>query len=214
MMMPGYASASDDRRVAHRRDRGRRVERRKLGPLQVLLAARADADRPRRAGGGAASRGRSRYSNLPTSMLFLRSMTSPMVSGSMPRTMTPARFEALDAMTSPCDDRRRAASTPGTRADALERSRRSRPRQPPTSCRSTMCALLPRILRFRSWLKPPITLTTLAERARADSATPQIESTLMTVRKPLFCERTWRAATNDVKRAPLEAIEHATARSR
>ena len=48
-------------------------------------------------------------------------MTLPMVAGSMPCTMTPARFDALDAMTSPCDDGRRAPTTPGTRADALER---------------------------------------------------------------------------------------------
>ena len=35
-----------------------------------------------------------------------------------------------------------------------------------------------------------------------EMATPQIDRTLMTVRNPLFCERTWRAATNDVKRRP------------
>jgi len=65
----------------------------------------------------------------------------------------------------------------------------------------TMCALLPRILRFKSWLKPPITLTTL-ESAQDEIATPQIESTLITVRNPLFYERTWRAAMNETKLFP------------
>jgi hypothetical protein len=64
-----------------------------------------------------------------------------------------------------------------------------------------MWALLPRIFRFKSWLKPPITLTTL-DSAHELIATPQIDSTLMTVRNPLFCERTWRAATNETNVRP------------
>src|SRR5512135_1294556 len=63
-----------------------------------------------------------------------------------------------------------------------------------------MCALFPRILRFRSVLNPPITLMTL-ESAHELIATPQIERMLITVRKPLFCERTWRAPTKSAKRA-------------
>src|SRR4051812_42527973 len=63
-----------------------------------------------------------------------------------------------------------------------------------------MCALLPRILRFKSVLNPPITEMTL-ESAHELMATPQIESTLITVKKPLFCERTWRAPTKRAKRA-------------
>jgi hypothetical protein len=35
--------------------------------------------------------------------------------------------------------------------------------------------------------------------AQLDTATPAIDSTLMTVRKPLFVARTWRAPTNDTK---------------
>jgi len=63
-----------------------------------------------------------------------------------------------------------------------------------------MCALLPRILRFKSVLNPPITEMTL-EREQLLIATPQIESTLITVKNPLFCDRTWRAPTKSAKRA-------------
>ncbi len=57
------------------------------------------------------------------------------------------------------------------------------------------------IFRFRSELNPPITLTTL-ESAHDESETPQIDRMLMTVRNPLFGERTCRAPTNDENVCP------------
>src|SRR5580658_570294 len=60
----------------------------------------------------------------------------------------------------------------------------------------TMWALLPRIFRFRSALKPPMTLTA-PESEKDPSATAKMDRALMSVRKPLFLARTWRAATND-----------------
>src|SRR5215831_12240725 len=65
----------------------------------------------------------------------------------------------------------------------------------------TMWALFPRILRLRSWLKPPITLTTL-DSAHELIATPQIDRTLITVRKPLFWLRTCLVATKETKVRP------------
>ncbi len=65
----------------------------------------------------------------------------------------------------------------------------------------TMWALLPRIFRFRSALKPPMTLTA-PESENDPSATAKIDKALMSVRKPLFFARTWRAATNDANRPP------------
>jgi len=67
------------------------------------------------------SSGSSRYWNFPTSMLFFKSMTAPIVSGSMPRTMTPARFDGDDIMTSP-ETTGVAPTTPGvarTRSSTL-----------------------------------------------------------------------------------------------
>src|SRR5688572_27647557 len=120
-------------------------------------------------------------------MLWPSSMTSLMLTGSMPFTMTPARFEALEAMTSPWTTGV-APTTPGTF--------RTAPRVASYSAHGvadvvsmTIWALLPRIFRLRSWLNPPITLTTL-DRAHDEIATPQIDSTLMTVRNPLFCDLT------------------------
>ena len=59
-----------------------------------------------------------------------------------------------------------------------------------------MCALLPRILRFRSALNPPMTLIA-PESENEPSATAKIERPLMSVRNPLFLARTCRAAMYD-----------------
>jgi hypothetical protein len=61
----------------------------------------------------------------------------------------------------------------------------------------TTCGLLPKIFCLRSFAKPPITLVT-EHRAHEETQTPRIDSTLMTVKKPLFVALTWRAATNGV----------------
>ena len=53
----------------------------------------------------------------------------------------------------------------------------------------TMCALLPRILRLRSELNPPMTLMA-PESEKEPSATAKIDSPLMSVRNPLFFART------------------------
>jgi hypothetical protein len=127
-------------------------------------------------------------------MLFTSSITSPMLCGSTPRTMTPARFEGLEIITSPLKTGV-AATTPGTARTRAMTS--SEPDQATwLSVSITMWALLPRIFRRKSWLKPPMTLTTL-DCAQALTATPQMDSTLMTVRNPLFCDLTWRALTKD-----------------
>ena len=69
-----------------------------------------------------------------------------------------------------------------------------------------MCALLPRILRFRSELNPPITL--MAPESENDpSATAKIDRPLMSVRNPLFLRA--HVARGDVRRErpALEQVE-------
>ena len=134
-----------------------------------------------------------RYSSRPYSMFLTRSMTSPMPSGSMPRTSTPAVLAFDEPMASPATTGV-AAATPGTRRTASTTGSQF---SMPLFCpgRSTvMWALLPKILRLRSCPKPPMIETT-EQSAHELTATPQIESTLITVRKPLFEARTCRAPT-------------------
>ncbi len=156
------------------------------------------------------SSGFSRYASLSStftgaSMFLRRSMTLPIVAGSMPWTMTPARFDALDAITSPCTTGV-AATTPWTPRAPRQRGARSRPTDAWLVVSTTMCALLPRIFRFRSALNPPITL--MAPESENDArATAKMERPLMSVRNPLFFARTWRAATYAVKIRPLEPVE-------
>jgi hypothetical protein len=72
-------------------------------------------------------------------------------------------------------------------------------------------ALLPRIFRFRSAPKPPMIATTMHS-ANELTPTPAIDSTLMTVKKPLLCARTWRAATNETNPRPSTRLSaHGTA---
>src|SRR5262245_5938137 len=120
-------------------------------------------------------------------MLCVRSITPLMLHGSIPVTMTPARLDALDAMTSPWTTGV-APVTPGTfRTAASVASKSAHGAADVVSM--TIWALLPRIFLLRSWLKPPMTLTTL-DSAHDEIATPQIDRTLITVKKPLFCDRT------------------------
>src|ERR1700727_1011983 len=108
--------------------------------------------------------------------------------------MTPARFDGLETITS-LRTTGVAAVTPGRSRTRLRTS--SYPSHGAALSSSiVMWAWFPRIFRLRSWLNPPITLTTL-DSAHDESETPQIERMLMTVRNPLFGDRTWRAPTND-----------------
>jgi hypothetical protein len=123
-------------------------------------------------------------------------MTVPMVSVSTPRSSTPAVFEALEAIDSP-PATAVTALTPGTSRRSSARSRQLV--KPPTFLVSTRTwALLPKILRFRSAPKPPMIETT-THKASALTATPKMDSTEITVKKPLFVARTWRALTNITK---------------
>ncbi len=75
----------------------------------------------------------------------------------MPRTSAPAVLDELEAMASPPTTG--VAAPPPTRASVarvtVSFSSQS-PKPPGRVTSTTMCALLPRILRFRSWPKPPM----------------------------------------------------------
>ena len=202
------------------------VERRQLGAAQVLLAARADPDDFVGRQVERASRGsRGTRACRPRCPSAARS-TLPIVAGSIAVDDDAGQVRRARDHDLALHDRRGrgdARDEPHAREDVVV----APPRRRRSPCRSTMCALLPRIFRFRSWLKPPMTLTTL-ESAHDESATPQIDSTLMTVRNPLFGERTCRAPTNDENVRPSrrsrsqgrrsasdeEDEEHAARRSR
>ena len=100
-----------------RRGRGRRRAAAGRGP-SCTPRRPSRCRSPRLAGCGAGAPGSRgtracRSTRTGASMFLRRSITSPIVAGSIPCTTTPARFDALEAMTSPCTTGV-AATTPRT----------------------------------------------------------------------------------------------------
>jgi hypothetical protein len=116
---------------------------------------------------------------------------------SMPRSTAVARLLALDSITSPCTN---GEAPPTWCVASTARSTGCQSSMWPCSRSTTMCALLPRILRLRSLRKPPITDSVVVS-AVQESVTASTESRLIAARKPLFLERRWRAATSASKPA-------------
>ena len=113
-----------------------------------------------------------------------------MCAGSIPRSTAVARLDALDSITSPptygeaplTSAVLRAVSSMGSQSSIVLLSRST-----------TTWALLPRIFRFRSLRKPPITDSVVAN-AQLETVTARIARMLIAARKPLFFARRCREA--------------------